>query len=399
MPINSQFLYSYTDQFTKSQWVLWSENALSKLPEKKFQNKKGFQGIIKSTDSTNRTRAGEAYRLGFLRGPIIDGRFEAKHEIPLGWKGVIDGKFPHSRLGLYAYLIGRAMRQGSGPAALETALDSLATVQILHIAFKVNGKWYCTVAFFEYARKKLVDLLRRELDQDELRYLAGAVFNTLDGGGFEDFLNAMLGEKELEKLFFSSNKGVKHELNLVEFESFVTKKTININAIKKHKAALFWSSKTRGLYSRAAAGDGEEFLSNFLDNEISLYRKREGSALSLILENIARGDVVVDIFDHAETIFSDDDPLKVSWALLVSRLNRATRICVEETDFDTAPEIWKFAQRSIFGSPETEKSQLQIEKPEAEDLGKNKEKESITKNVPKKIAEVPGKVYLIIRFR
>jgi len=77
MSINSQFLFSYTDQFTKSQWVNWSEGALSQIPENKFHTKKGFQEAIHSEDSTDRTRAGEAYKLGFLKGPIIDSRFDA----------------------------------------------------------------------------------------------------------------------------------------------------------------------------------------------------------------------------------------------------------------------------------------------------------------------------------
>lgn len=89
MSINSQFLFSYTDQFTKSQWVDWSESTLSQIPEEKFHTKDGFQKAIHSTDSTDRTRAGEAYKLGFLKGPIIDSRFDATHYLPLHGKRIL----------------------------------------------------------------------------------------------------------------------------------------------------------------------------------------------------------------------------------------------------------------------------------------------------------------------
>ena len=50
--------------------------------------------------------------------------------------------------------------------------------------------------------------------------------------------------------------------------------------------------------------------------------------------------------------FSKSDNLLSDWEDLVSRLNRATRLCVEKTDFSSAPQIWKFSQRSIFGQEE-----------------------------------------------
>lgn len=67
MKIISQFLYSYTDQFIKTQWVEWSEEPLAKKPNFQYRNKTGFQRVLDSSDSTIRTRAGEAYRLGLLR--------------------------------------------------------------------------------------------------------------------------------------------------------------------------------------------------------------------------------------------------------------------------------------------------------------------------------------------
>lgn len=352
MKIISQFLYSYTDQFIKTQWVEWSEQPLAQKPNIKYRNKTGFQRVLDSSDSTIRTRAGEAYRLGLLKGPIIDGRFAKKHNLPLGWKEVINGQYPQSRLGMYAYLIGRAMQQENDSDLLNMALDTLATVQILHIGFKIDNQWYCTIAFFEFARKKLVEILNRNLNNKELRYLAGAVFNTLDDGGFEYFLSALIKKINLDSLFFSLRDETKHRFMLNEFEKLVAEEQININDIKNHKAALFWASSPRGLYSRAVAGHNKSFFNNFLEVEISNYGSGKGSTLSDTYISVENGDTLVDIFNNAGNSFAVSDELLNDWDDLVSRLDKATRLCVEKIDFSSAPPIWKYSQRSIFGQEE-----------------------------------------------
>ena len=148
--IQSQFLYSYLDQFIKKQWVDWSEGALSISHGEEFFVKNGFQKATNSFDSTTRTRAREAYRLGLLKSPLISSKSDSNQKIPLGWREVLDGRKPHSKLGHYAYLIGKAISDPKigNEKSLKTAIDNLSTIQILHIGFNFNGRWFCTVAFF-----------------------------------------------------------------------------------------------------------------------------------------------------------------------------------------------------------------------------------------------------------
>ena len=63
---SAQPIFIYPDQLLKETWPAWVESVLSKQPEDEYRNARGFQELTGSTDSTGRTRAGEAYRLGLL---------------------------------------------------------------------------------------------------------------------------------------------------------------------------------------------------------------------------------------------------------------------------------------------------------------------------------------------
>ena len=117
MGTNSQFLFSYIDELVTQSWVDWMEGPLSSIPEKKFRNEKGFQKVLGSSSAGPRTRSLEAYQLGLLRGRLVKQR-KAGAAFPAGWQQVISGEAPSTRLGYYAYIIGKAARENNNSDCL-----------------------------------------------------------------------------------------------------------------------------------------------------------------------------------------------------------------------------------------------------------------------------------------
>ena len=273
----------------------------------------------------------------------------------MGWKEVISGRKPHSKLGHYAYLIGKAINESNGEIdkLLKSAIDSLSIIQTLHISFKHHDKWFCSIVFFQYVKKNIEKTLDRDLSIKELRYLSGAVFNTLDKGGFQDLLNDIKLQRVPSKLFFELESGEKYFFKIDEFESIVKNKLVDVNLTANKKASLFWTGSgddPRGIYSRSISSGGEKLFDKFSALEIDLYKNDKGSSLSVIFESISNNIFVKDIFDHANDSFFLSDELIDEWDYLVSKLQSATRVCIEKSDFTTSLDSWKFSQRNIFST-------------------------------------------------
>ena len=81
---NAQPIYIYPDQLIKDTWPDWVETILSKSPPAANHNSRGFQELTGVENSTVRTRAGEAYRIGVLLHRIIRVR-EDGAGTPIGW--------------------------------------------------------------------------------------------------------------------------------------------------------------------------------------------------------------------------------------------------------------------------------------------------------------------------
>jgi hypothetical protein len=160
---------------------------------------------------------------------------------------------------------------------------------------------------------------------------------------------------------FQDNR--KFEFGLDEFEELVREKRININHIKNHKAALFWSNSPRGIYSRASSGIGHKVLVDFMEFETNRLSQGMPSSLSGLLNGISNGEQITDIIELAGDEFSSSDSLSNSWAILISELKSATRFCVESTDYRSTPSVWKNSQRFIFDGRKRPSQDVSLDTP------------------------------------
>ncbi len=349
MSTNSQFLYTFTDEFSTSEWVEWSEGVLAELPDVKFHNKTGFQRAVGSTGSGPRTRANEAYRSGYLRAPLVDSRFSKKHPLPLGWLAIINGNAPHSTLGFYAYIIGRALQLNKNSALFKSALNDIAAIQILHIGFRRENRWFSTVALFEYVRGNFENQVKRDATHDELPYLAAAMINTVEGSTFDNFLTVYKEGKKIETLSFTLENDKAVPVKLSEIPSIADSYSFDLETIKRKRAHRYWAKPERGIYSRAASAKGKAFLAEFAKAEHERFVSGNLSAMSSIYESIAAGDIAEDIIELAPELFSGFDELLNSWQELNAHLRSATRSTIKSADFKGSPSQWKLAQKAIFG--------------------------------------------------
>src|SRR6266480_5090679 len=96
----------YPDQLIQDKWVLWSETVLNQAHDKMYSTPRGFQEFIHDPSSNTRTRAGELYTIGLLRGLLVSEREGVRGSIPYGWRLIQDDQHVHTRLGYLAYPVG-----------------------------------------------------------------------------------------------------------------------------------------------------------------------------------------------------------------------------------------------------------------------------------------------------
>ncbi|MCE2926237.1 MAG: DUF3883 domain-containing protein, partial [Rickettsiales bacterium] len=319
MSINSQFLYSYIDELIKSQWIDWSENLLSRIPSKEFQTRRGFQELTGADNSFIRSRALEGFRLGLFNGRVISERGGSHSELPEGWKRVCSGIPIHTRLGYFAYVIGKALEKKPDDSILNSAVDAIAAIQIMLIAFKYQDRWYSTVNIFDYVRSQYEKALKRTLDNKEIRFLSGAVFNTLDRTDPTALIESYKNNTLLPPLYLIiQNDGGKVEVTPENLEQIISG-NFNINSIEKLKAALFWSSEERGIYSRASAS-GRKFLTIFMEIDRALAAAGNASILHGVLESINEKDAAKDLIDTLSLAAHHYPKLLEQWEKIMVRL-------------------------------------------------------------------------------
>src|SRR4051794_6169832 len=91
--------YGYPDQVIADTWVDWSVRFLSESPNKKFDVATGFQGLAGAGNSNVRTRGGEFFELGLLRGRLIHSKGSVGDGAPPGFKLLLSDENVHTRLG------------------------------------------------------------------------------------------------------------------------------------------------------------------------------------------------------------------------------------------------------------------------------------------------------------
>ena len=348
---NVQPVYSYSDEFLKSEWVSWSEQFLASKPPTKFHNPRGFQQIAGGRSSDVRSRAREAYRLGLLSAPIISPRNAPKSTIPIAWQSVIQGNPPHTLLGFYAYVIGKVFLCSLSNDQVQSALNCLVSIATLNFGFLFENRWYSTVLIMEFVRGEARHKLGRELNVNEIRYLSAAVFNTLESTKCSHLIDSFAGSSSLDHLYFAVEDQGLTKFALADLSEVVERRIIDVNRVKKKKAALFWARSPRGIYSRAiSSSSGNSFLAELTDIDRKLCRQVSTNLLSDIYESVNRNKPIVEIFQHAESKFATFDTLLEQWHLLVFELDQFTESVFELVNFDSEPNILKLALSKIQAS-------------------------------------------------
>ena len=302
---NAQPIYIYPDQLIKETWPEWVDKILSNCPPPEFRNNRGFQQRIGSENASDRTRAGESYRIGLLLHKLIAERSGKTGNIPKGWEYVCDDKSVLSKTGYLSYAVGKALSEKPDNPELLTALNVLYLIFALSIGTESSGVSVSTTLIY----RRVLQCFRDEIGTNSFdakyeeysRWLAGAVFNTLDNATarpklIQEYINSekitsLILEKESDKSTYPLNGTTLSDKlagNMVSIPE--------INHITRHKAALFWAAPHRGIYANAAlVGTG------LLDKIIPLDRaclsksgvsildsvlRNEGSEEHLLLENL-----------------------------------------------------------------------------------------------------------------
>jgi len=346
MPINSQFLFFYVDELIQNHWVNWIEGPLSKKPSSQFQNPRGFQLSLNDLSAGPRTRAGEAYKLGMLTGRLVRSQ-EAGSGLPHGWQSVMEGHLPITRLGYYAYIIGRGLRSAPKNTDFQKAIDCLACTQILHIGFKTNNRWYCTALLYRYVIEETEKALGRTLENDELRYLAAATINTLESKHSDLIIQPYSSNGQLKQMLFELENSTVKRFDIRQIQHIASGSLVGINDVKKRKAALFWADPERGIFSRAARSPGARLISSLMIRDRILAFEGKESLLATTLEAINSNSENHGIFENSDALFANYPDVYEDWESLENSLFAATNTAVKDIESATIPDIWLNAQRFI----------------------------------------------------
>ena len=177
--------HSYIDQLLSDNWVRYSETALSRQHNVTHSVTTGFQDVILSTGSNDRTRAQELFTIGLLRGPLIKPQ-ESPVSIPLGWQFIQSNEHVHTNLGYVSYVVGKGLQEHllTGlPPAINNALSILCSVFMLQLGMQHRGKHILLPSLFEY----ILSEFQKPNDIAEFlwwRYVSAAMFCTLHNDQF-----------------------------------------------------------------------------------------------------------------------------------------------------------------------------------------------------------------------
>lgn len=355
MAEKSQFFYFYIDELIKSHWVDWLEGPLSQPPSREQQHLRGFQESLGDTGAGPRTRAGEAYSLGILCGRLVKPQV-AGAPFPQGWEAVIKGQVPATRLGYYSYIIGKALRSNTNDLNLVSALNRLAALIILHIAFQHEGRWFSTALVFLFAQKQLENDLSRHLSDIELRYLSAAAINTLDSQNADLLITPYSTNGRIAEMRFDMEDGSVKFFSLEDLPSIVEDGNIGINDFRKTKAALFWSRPERGIYMRAREASGGELLDALLTVDQKRLDAGEDSIISNTLDAIHSNEINHGFLDYVREELGDYPSALNTWIEVENELFAATNKAVEAVNLSSAPSIWTSAQQKIRSAEQSSSS-------------------------------------------
>lgn len=335
---SAQPIYIYPDQLITETWPDWAENVLSKIPPEENRSSRGFQELAGGDNSTVRTRAGEAYRMGLLLHRVIREREEGAGGTPKGWEFVCDDKSVISNTGYLSYAIGKALSEHSDDADINAALNILYLMFALSIGTNSAGISVSTTLVYRRVLQCFrADIGAAEFDanyDDYSRLLAAAVFKTLDSSTarsklMHEYINAdHITALILEKKSDSSEHPVTAK-NLSAKISGKKSSLPGINEIPRAKAALFWASPDRGIYTKAA-----KVGLDLLDALIPLDRASLQATGKSVLDQALRVDGIQEhlLLENLNALLIGKPETSVIWRKLVEKLTQGVYNALQYLD-------------------------------------------------------------------
>jgi hypothetical protein len=353
---SAQPIYIYPDQLITETWPDWVETILSKSPPDANRNSRGFQELAGVDNSTVRTRAGEAYRMGLLLHRVIREREEGA-STPKGWDYVCKDKTVLSRTGHLSYAIGKALSKHADDADIHSALNVLYLLFSMSIGTNTGGMSVSTTLVYRRVLQCFrVDVGAATFDakyDDYSRLLAAAVFKTLDSPTaraklLDEYINAdHITALILEKQSDHSEHSIT-AATLSAKLSGASSTIPGINEIPRAKAALFWASPERGIYTRAA-----ETGLNLLDALIPLDRAALKETGNSILDQALRVDGNQEhlLLENLNALLIRKQETSAIWGQLMEKLAQGVYAALAylEDNVDSLPKPKQF---HLHGVPE-----------------------------------------------
>jgi hypothetical protein len=359
---SSQPIYFYPDQLLKENWPAWVEDFFSKIPDTNYHHARGFQELSGSLEnSTVRTRAGEAYRLGLLLQRVIRERSEGGGDMPRGWKYVCEGRTPVSRLGYLSYAIGKALSVNEHLAEAKSALNILYLLFSLSLGIRQEESCFSTALIYAW----VLERFRRAIGESDFnskyeeysRYIAAAVFRTLDDTSRRqnlliEYVNDVgVGTLVLEK----KSDGSIHDLTpfkLADKINGLASDLPNVSVdIPSAKAPLFWAAPGRGIYQQAALA-GSELIEKTIPLDRNHIKTNGTSLLTPAIQLVENQDHL--LVENLISIFSRNIELSKVWGRMMETLAKgvyeALAYIESSSNVDSKPkEFWLHGVSSIPG--------------------------------------------------
>lgn len=314
-------LYVYPDQLIQDTWTRWSEQVLSQPQDAAFRTARGFQDAISrvegSVGANERTRAGELFDSGFLRGALVNSRDSgaSRSSIPPGWDLTVSGQDVHSRLGCCAYAVGKALGVPTISGKSSRSLSVISAIICLQAGFRYNDDWIGLVDLFDHVLA-CYPCPPGATESEWNRYVAAGMFCTMDEGPDSDSLvDLLVASQPITALKFVRASAV-DRLSPVELENKM-RDGFPIASVTPPKDSLFWIgdpgvAEPRGLYT-VAASNGHQLLKSGISLQREARRLGEPNPFSLLFEQ--RESMERDcVLESLATIFASTNRSREVWS-------------------------------------------------------------------------------------
>lgn len=314
---NGFIFQNYPDLLIRDIWVDWSEQFLNRAHGSQHTVPTGIQSVAGHTQDI-RSRAVELWRSGVLRGPLVS-RAE-----PTGWYAIQNDQSVHTRFGYLCYAIGKALRDFTPSISIRNAFSCISAILVLQTGFVYDDRYLLTSGIFAHLVKTFVPGSGRALPLQWERYLAAALFCTLDdlsAPAADRLITAYLNDADVEHLLWRTSS----ETQLLSPDALASAADNHWSfvGLKPEKPSLYWIEPPRGLY-RVALEQGSsilEFADTIQRSAVASDAENPFAAVSERAKNQAlAGNASVDVLEELDKIFSASPDAHREWKGLMKSL-------------------------------------------------------------------------------